>query len=1288
MFGKHLNYSADMWYNGDMVLQAKKKFGLPQLAAVTGESIKSAGERYFLNRVRGFPNMPIKEFDDAVKGLIGGDEFHAIVDDIKKNIQKAWHEADRKLNREYPGQLPEPYPVFRGLKSLAGAKPGFGTSAFASIRKTAGDAHKKAKALSDQLHKEMEKNNYPYWGDEKMSLVSRYESEFYQIENFLPQKAFSRISGILPYMRANASSVHETGALILCSEWGMGKTHSLCFLAEEHNKQGRPVLLVLAKDFDPGKSPGDALALHTGLAKNFDELLQQLNALGRKRKERALLLVDGINERNPNNVWAKELGNVLQQAGKFPFVGVVVSYRYPFNPKLPEEILGKISFLSHPGFREIPFKAQAAFLEYYKIPTTDIPLMAEEFTRPLMLKMFCGIFHKLSKKEKRKGFAGFASGQKGMTFILERYIKERANIVMKKYKHLKVPKGWKKSPLWHFVKNKMASYMAEHMTEEVRAAVVLNALCESFSIGRLHARKMLRDMEKEGVVTKWRGIPRNLFDYHHTSGKPRWGVLVGVPYQRFSDHLIARGLFDRHLNKPKSVAEVRRCFDHNRPLGRIFTMQKDIARFRYAGAEPGVAEALILEFPERVKTTPGINRDRRELLFYLPRWKEKIDAYCGPFFRGLYWREKTTISPQTVRLADAYLNWEEQQLADASYSYHDVIGSLFSAACRHDSLLSSRWLYLRIKSMKMPERDIKWGAAIRRTRTTGWANNLLLWLSQKEADGFKEITPEAACNYIAILSLFLGTTDRPLRDKVTKALVAIGEKFSFALFSHALDTLGFDDIYYPERMLTACYGVAMSQWDVPDAKEFCREFPGFARKVVKDVFMPGGRLLTHHALVRDYALGIADVARKLGVKFHRDEERHMSPPFPAVPPLFPAPADIDANKFNKATWAFTPDFHDRYTVPYISPDGKFPDISRQIKWRVMDLGYTNEKFSAADRAINQSRGEQATYGKIDRCGKKYSWIAYHEMCGDLDCNGQLPSHIRRVFNAIDPSFPIPPSKWHPEFKIPSMDGSEVQWFAKAAAPEYGHILELKSLDDLPGPWVMLEGDAIHRKAGSENLKWNFSNDEDKNLRRDVFSFLRGLLVHESDIPRLQSALRDSEYPGNYQIPDCLSKAHVFGGEIPWSPNFISPDPDEENQSAFGIPVQTTAVCHRGNMYHGERFMFSEAWYPTADICVKLGLSRRGRGVDLVDKKGNIASLYRADDGHLTPNPFESQREDYQFLYLRKDLLDEYLRVTGKRLVWIIWGERRLLHDSEDTPEMLAARRERKNVHKKLCVYPL
>ena len=1258
-----------MWYNGDMVLQAKKKFGLPQLAAVTNKSIKSAGEHRLLMD-REFPNMPIKKFDNAVKGLIGGGEFRALVSDVTKNIQRKWDDvANRPWSKEYLDKLPRPETVMRGLNSLAETLPGDSGGAIATIYEHAEFAYRQTASVADKMDRDDE-DSYSKWEP-----VLQYGNSFLHTTRFLGKDMGD--AGRKPYMHANACRLHETGALILHGEWGMGKTHSLCSLAKMRQEQKCPALLVLARELGLGESPGEEIARRVR-TNNFSELLCGLNALGRQQRERALLLVDGINEKN-SDVWTEKLGVFLRQVLEYPFVGVIVSCRDPFHLQLPKDVLSERHLLRHSGFEDKPLQAQEKFLRHYGFSMTDFPPMLEEAARPLMLNIICEGFYNMPENDVRKGFGGVKSEQKGMTKILEHYIKGRAKATLGIHKQF---------PVWELVKDKIAPYMAENLTEEIPVKNLLKFILEV--TGDLpQARKILRAMEAGGIVTISRTWPIHNNASHLVAGKkPQRRLVARMPYQRLNDHLIARHLLDKEIKKDnKSIAELRRSFHSDNLLGKIFTMEH--GAFRYLDTGTGLPEALIMEFPERVKRTPY----SKELLFYLPHWRQKIDAYRAPFLRGLYWRKNDAITDQTMRLAEGYLDWEEQTYAESPFRIGETaIFHLLSLACKDNSPLSAGWLAQRMRRMEMTCRDVKWGASVLGARVDDWADILFSGLAYLKENKHENVSSKSAHNYILLLSLFLGTTDHPLRDRATEALVALGEDFPELLFNRTLCVLDFDDIYYPERMLAACYSVAMSQWDIPDAKEFHRKFPEFARRVVRDVFMPGGRLLTHHSLVRDYALGIAGVARKLGVQFFRNEERYMSLPFSAVPPLFPSPVDIDDKEFDKASWAFSfaPDFHDRYTVPYISPRGEFPNISRQIKWRVMNLGYTNEKFSTTDIAINQnhSRREEVNYGKVDRCGKKYSWIAYHEMCGHLDSNGQLQRHIRETENVIDPSFPIPPSKWTQEFKVPSMDGSEVQWYAKAAAPEYGHILELKSLDDLPGPWVMLEGDAIHRKAGSENLGWGFSHQGNKHLRRDVYSFLRGLLVQESDIPRLQSALRDSEYPGDSDISRCISKSNVFGGEIPWSPNFTSPDPDEENQSAFGIPVQTTAVCHRGNMYHGERFMFSEAWYPIADICVKLGLSRRGRGVDLVDKNGNPASLYRADDGHLTPNPFEGQRDDYQFLYLRKDLLDEYLRVTGKRLVWIIWGERRLLHDSEDTPEMLAARRGHKNVHKKLCVYPL
>ena len=52
-------------------------------------------------------------------------------------------------------------------------------------------------------------------------------------------------------------------------------------------------------------------------------------------------------------------------------------------------------------------------------------------------------------------------------------------------------------------------------------------------------------------------------------------------------------------------------------------------------------------------------------------------------------------------------------------------------------------------------------------------------------------------------------------------------------------------------------------------------------------------------------------------------------------------------------------------------------IQRYIRWRVFDLGWTVERFGDFDRMVNWNSGRKPD--KPERIGKKYQWIAYHEI---------------------------------------------------------------------------------------------------------------------------------------------------------------------------------------------------------------------------------------------------------------------------------------------------------------------
>ena len=67
-----------------------------------------------------------------------------------------------------------------------------------------------------------------------------------------------------------------------------------------------------------------------------------------------------------------------------------------------------------------------------------------------------------------------------------------------------------------------------------------------------------------------------------------------------------------------------------------------------------------------------------------------------------------------------------------------------------------------------------------------------------------------------------------------------------------------------------------------------------------------------------------------------------------------------------------------------SPRFDMRAIQRYVLWRVFDLGWTIERFGEFDRFSIGDHGREAN--KPERMGKKYQWLAYHEILIVSGCN--------------------------------------------------------------------------------------------------------------------------------------------------------------------------------------------------------------------------------------------------------------------------------------------------------------
>ena len=534
----------------------------------------------------------------------------------------------------------------------------------------------------------------------------------------------------------------------------------------------------------------------------------------------------------------------------------------------------------------------------------------------------------------------------------------------------------------------------------------------------------------------------------------------------------------------------------------------------------------------------------------------------------------------------------------------------------------------------------------------------------------------------------LTSTSRSLRDVATKTLYEFAAKRPAEFFKLAMEAIAVSDPYVPERMFAAAYGAALTTWSDINAVEMREVLPRVAGEIYQAMFAPGAAHPNWHALYQQYCLGTIAIARMVDPDcLSEDEVAHLLPPFGHLPSPFGnmpqyAPAVIERAK----RAAIRMDFGN-YTMGRLIPDRSNYDDSNPeyqrvlpaIVSRMLVLGYDPAQFEAVDRQMNSGSRMENDKHKVDRYGKKYGWIAYFEMWGVRYAQGLLAEErsARPSDADIDPTFPLEAASI--DLPLPVLFSGQPtgtrEWIIEGPQPDYRGILEIAEIDGLPGPWVVLDG----------FLEQNAPADD-----RQVFTFLRGVLVDSGEVDRLCTVFTGLEYPGNDAIPGEPGYYYTYAGEMPFSsiPGLPVADEQENNATEYmvsanrwsnsGVAVDIPVQKYNWESYHSVVNQGSGARLPSKQFCEALSLRYRANRWDLHDATG-VASLYRE------VGEYGSQSHG-SFSYLRRDLLDSYLMQSGKALVWLMWGERGFHHRSAEAHNLHEFYANHQHIHKRTHVY--
>lgn len=1035
----------------------------------------------------------------------------------------------------------------------------------------------------------------------------------YQIRGL--QDAQGSLFGIEEFLSGSQGKTSNARKLLVLGPAGSGKTHLFCEMTRRRVEKDLPSLLFLGQAFrTPFADPLEILMKSIAPAEKPEELIGELDRYGRKAGARCILAIDAINEGDRDS-WAKTLPVLVEKLRPYEGVALAISCRTPFQHVLvpdAEKLGFQIAF--HSGY---PADEQEIAIEKYfrrhGIPLPEVPLLEEEFSNPLFLKLFCEALEKVTVRRRHAQLTMIASGQRGMTHILEYFVVEKDRSIAKR---LGTAPGFS----WKFLKNVLAPYLAGHHTDSVpakeAAALANDAQPAALAPGALLQALIEEDILAEDVVFSKETGPQEV---------------IRFTYQKFSDHLIARHLLSSQLDAT-SDATIKESLADPKRLG--FFFRDEDAAMEFAN----IAQAIMIEFPARV-------HNQGELLDFVA-WKGIPFRLCEGFVEGLYWREARSINDSTRRWVGAFL--QEEALRPKT------LNALLALSVKPQHPFNFERLEQFLAPMKLVDRDLLWTEYLRHSRYSGTPGRILSWAEHSAAKPFAR---DFARAYTTVLKWFLTSTQRAFRDRTTHALFHLGRGRPTILFGETLTSLSVNDPYVRERMLAASYGVAMAGWQ---DSTIDTSIPGFAKALFQSMFAPHAPSGTTHILARDYAQKTIELALTMAPDLLTEEEQQFitSPFTMGRLQEWHEDEDRDKGKYRNGDAPLGMDFAN-YTLgrltqgrsPYDEKHADYQTVKKQILWRIYDLGYSLEAFSQIDQEIAreswhyEQRGRNSS--KTDRYGKKYAWIAFYELAGYRADIGVLNLGGFRISEAdIDPSFPEK-SASAPIFEASWIErnGSVRDWLHSNFRPPVEDKLILPELERDAGPWVLLHGYV--------DRSWQTKSN---------FAILDGILVRRDDTDKLLQILSTVDYPGNHAIPKAEEEYYTFAGEIPWAdtwhkqqyPQSIGSNEDETEVT---IPIRDYAW----ESYHSGENTLGGAPFLTKEIA------------EYLDLYVQIPSIRMAEQGSsrratVTVSSGEAYANSESILFIRQDLLDRYLEDHGLDLVLFVWGERRANYHAPPGPE--------------------
>ena len=629
-------------------------------------------------------------------------------------------------------------------------------------------------------------------------------------------------------------------------------------------------------------------------------------------------------------------------------------------------------------------------------------------------------------------------------------------------------------------------------------------------------------------------------------------------------------------------------------------------------------------------------------------------------------------TPDTFSSKSGFLVWEGLKQRDFSFWTMETILAIAWQSSEIDAI----WIDERLlKQQSFAERDAFWCGYLHESFES--SGTVLRLIDAVFELPLGQLDSEIAERWTTLLLWFTAAADRRVKDRATRATVAILTAQPKVIPKVLQRFIGCDDDEVTERVILSCYGALIVSRDT----DIISIVTGMLQKVYR--YNPEA---FDNALIRDHIRCMSELAQELNILPEDcDPELTMQPISSEWPLKLPSEDQIEAwgELLHFRPDEFMSDFF-KYSMNCLGPwehAWKKKNMGEWILQRATrDFGYENSRCNRYDAyMLGKYGGGRSKPTWAERIGKKYQWIAMYQLAS------RLHDHVERKRDSWCEESLRTPLILLEERKIDPTLPADIVEKNKSGVESWW----MKSLSDLGSTEIHSDEEWVAKEDGIPTLEellsvvehggqnwrllvsypsWeNRNEDADwSDPYRQVWIHIESYLVPKQKIAIAYDGLRRRNFFGQW-MPVGATWPYGFAGEYPWGTSFNT-DPEESyRQGGVGIDLSVTDLsvyepCWNelvvGCEYDATLPRSSLFWVPARAFFSFKDLWWDGRdGYRFVNGK----TIFR--------DPSITEAGPASLIADADDFLNR-LNKLGLCLIWTLLGEKRILGGSLDrqTPQ--------------------